>query len=100
MSRIANYPVAVPPKVDVTLGQGEVVVKGPLGTLSQKFGGDVEIVWRPFQLDPTIPPGGKDRRAYMLAKFGSEERIRQMHARIEPLGEAEGINFAFDAKRA
>ena len=43
MSRIANYPVAVPPKVDVTLGQGEVVVKGPLGTLSQKFGGDVEI---------------------------------------------------------
>jgi large subunit ribosomal protein L6 len=43
MSRIANYPVAVPPKVDVTLGQGEVTVKGPLGTLSQKFGGDVEI---------------------------------------------------------
>jgi predicted DsbA family dithiol-disulfide isomerase len=33
----------------------------------------------------------------MLAKFGSEERIRQIHERIEPLGEAEGINFAFDA---
>ena len=43
MSRIANYPVPVPPKVDVTLAPGEVVVKGPLGTLSQKFGGDVEI---------------------------------------------------------
>ncbi|BAB48088.1 MULTISPECIES: DsbA family oxidoreductase [Mesorhizobium] len=58
---------------------------------------DVHIRWRPFQLDPTIPPQGKDRREYMLAKFGSDERIREIHARIEPLGEAEGISFAFDA---
>jgi len=43
MSRIANYPVAVPPKVDVTLVAGEVTVKGPLGTLSQSFGGNVDI---------------------------------------------------------
>ncbi|QKC96925.1 DsbA family oxidoreductase [Mesorhizobium sp. NZP2298] len=61
--------------------------------------GDIEvhIRWRPFQLDPTIPPQGKDRREYMLAKFGSDERIREIHARIEPLGDAEGISFAFDA---
>lgn len=58
---------------------------------------DVHIRWRPFQLDPTIPPQGKDRREYMLAKFGSDERIREIHARIEPLGDAEGISFAFDA---
>ena len=58
---------------------------------------DVSVHWRPFQLDPTIPPEGKDRKAYMLAKFGSEERLREIHARIEPLGEAEGIDFAFEA---
>ncbi|MDF3151823.1 DsbA family protein [Mesorhizobium sp. XAP10] len=58
---------------------------------------DVHVRWRPFQLDPTIPPEGKDRREYMLAKFGSDERIREIHARIEPLGEIEGISFAFDA---
>ncbi|MER8461884.1 DsbA family protein [Mesorhizobium sp. M1396] len=58
---------------------------------------DVNIRWRPFQLDPTIPPQGKDRHEYMLAKFGSDDRIRDIHARIEPLGEAEGISFAFDA---
>jgi predicted DsbA family dithiol-disulfide isomerase len=58
---------------------------------------DVHIRWRPFQLDPTIPPQGKDRHEYMLAKFGSDERIREIHARIEPLGEVEGISFAFDA---
>jgi predicted DsbA family dithiol-disulfide isomerase len=58
---------------------------------------DVHIRWRPFQLDPTIPPQGKDRHDYMLAKFGSDERIHEIHARIEPLGEVEGISFAFDA---
>jgi len=58
---------------------------------------DVEVLWRPYQLDPTIPAGGMDRKRYMLDKFGSEERIRQIHARVEALGEAEGIDFAFDA---
>ena len=43
MSRIANYPVPVPAKVDITLANGEIVVKGPLGSLTQKYGGDVEI---------------------------------------------------------
>lgn len=58
---------------------------------------DVDIRWRPYQLDPTIPPGGKDRRRYMIDKFGSEERIRQIYQRLERLGADEGINFAFDA---
>ncbi len=57
---------------------------------------DLTVRWRPYQLDATIPPGGMDRREYMVAKFGSEERIRQMHANIMPLGAAEGIRFAFE----
>lgn len=58
---------------------------------------EVHVRWRPFQLDPTIPADGLDRRSYMLGKFGSEQRIREIHARIEPLGADEGIAFAFDA---
>lgn len=56
---------------------------------------DVDVRWRPYQLDPTIPPEGKDRKAYMLAKFGSEEKLKQIHDRIVPLGAAEGIDFHF-----
>lgn len=58
---------------------------------------EVEIRWRPFQLDPTIPPQGKDRKQYMLSKFGSEERLREIHAKVEQLGLAEGIDFDFGA---
>ena len=56
---------------------------------------DVDVRWRPYQLDPTIPPEGKDRKQYMLAKFGSEEKLKQIHDRIVPLGAAEGIDFYF-----
>lgn len=56
----------------------------------------VTIHWRPFQLDPTIPPEGKDRRAYMEAKFGSPEKIASIHAHITKLGGELGIPFAFD----
>ena len=43
MSRIAKYPVAIPEKVEVALGQSEVTVKGPLGTLKQALSGDVVV---------------------------------------------------------
>ena len=35
MSRIAKYPVELPKGVEVTLGDSEISVKGPLGTLKQ-----------------------------------------------------------------
>ena len=43
MSRIGNAPVAVPPKVEVTLGDGQISVKGPLGTLTQAVAPTVSI---------------------------------------------------------
>ena len=58
---------------------------------------DVQVHWRPYQLDPTIPQGGKDRGRYMLDKFGDPERIKKMHANVEAIGETVGIDFAFDA---
>ena len=53
------------------------------------------IHWRPYQLDPTIPPGGLDRRAYMARKFG-EERLPDIHARLTEAGRAAGLDLAFD----
>jgi predicted DsbA family dithiol-disulfide isomerase len=58
---------------------------------------DVTVRWRPFQLDPTIPPEGKDRKEYMRAKFGDGNRLGQIHANLVSLGAVEGISFDFDA---
>ena len=43
MSRIANYPVIVPDKVEVTVKPDEISVKGPLGTLTHKLSQRVKI---------------------------------------------------------
>ena len=43
MSRIGNQPVKLPPKVEVTLAGGEISIKGPLGSLSRRFGDTVTI---------------------------------------------------------
>ncbi|HEY3584495.1 MAG TPA: 50S ribosomal protein L6 [Casimicrobiaceae bacterium] len=43
MSRIGNAPVAVPAKVEVTLGDAQISVKGPLGTLTQSMTPSVTI---------------------------------------------------------
>lgn len=57
---------------------------------------EAEVAWRPFQLDPTIPPEGRDRREYMRGKFGSDERIRQLHDNLIQSTLDAGIPFAFD----
>jgi large subunit ribosomal protein L6 len=43
MSRIGNNPIKVPPKVEVSVGPGEISVKGPLGTLSRQFGTAITV---------------------------------------------------------
>jgi large subunit ribosomal protein L6 len=46
MSRIAKYPVVLPKGVEVSLGAGEISVKGPLGTLSQPLAAALVTVER------------------------------------------------------
>ena len=57
---------------------------------------DLAVEWRPFQLNPDMPADGVDRQRYMVAKFGSEERVAEIFGTIEQAGEAEGIQFVFD----
>jgi len=44
MSRVAKNPVIVPSGVEVALAANEISVKGPLGSLTQSFAGDVSVV--------------------------------------------------------
>jgi predicted DsbA family dithiol-disulfide isomerase len=56
---------------------------------------EVEVNFRPFFLDPTIPAEGLDRKAYMLAKFGPE-RLKTIHDPLLAAGKEDGIAYAFD----
>lgn len=56
---------------------------------------DIDLRWRPFQLDSTIPPGGISRKEYMARKFGPE-RAATVHDRVREVGAELGIPFAFE----
>lgn len=55
---------------------------------------NAEVIFRPFFLDPTIPPDGMDRRAYMVAKFG-EERLKTIHDPLIAAGREDGVPYEF-----
>jgi predicted DsbA family dithiol-disulfide isomerase len=54
------------------------------------------IMWRPFQLNPTMPNEGMDRTAYLEAKFGSVDVFRGMEEHVRAAGDGEQISFAFE----
>lgn len=56
----------------------------------------VTVRWRPFLLDPTIPPEGLDRHDYLARKFGSE-RIDDIHRPLIEAGRRDGVPYDFDA---
>jgi len=57
---------------------------------------NVEVRWRPYQLDATLPKQGKDRQQYLEDKFGGAEGATQAYAAVRSAGEDEKIPFAFD----
>jgi predicted DsbA family dithiol-disulfide isomerase len=58
--------------------------------------GPVEVRWRPYQLDPTIPEEGLDRTEYIEKKFGKSGRLQSVHDNLTRLGAQLGLPFAFD----
>lgn len=54
------------------------------------------VVWRPFQLNPTMPKNGMDRTVYLQTKFGSLDAFKEMEERLLEAGRAERIPFAFE----
>jgi predicted DsbA family dithiol-disulfide isomerase len=60
---------------------------------------EVRVTWKPYQLNPWMPPEGMDRAEYRRMKFGSAERSSGMDARLVEAGRGEGIDLRFDRIR-
>ena len=58
-----------------------------------------DVAWRPFQLNPDMPPGGMARDEYRRAKFGSLERSRELDAQVAGAAQVAGIEIRHDLMR-
>jgi predicted DsbA family dithiol-disulfide isomerase len=54
-----------------------------------------EVTWLPFELNPGLPPEGRDRREYMLERFGDVDRFAAGQRQLEGVGVELGIDFQF-----
>jgi large subunit ribosomal protein L6 len=84
MSRIGNFPIPLPPKVEVTLGQGEITVKGPLGTLTRTYGSGLSI----------------ERNGNDLVCVAANESVNAMHGTLRALvaNMVKGVTQGFQRK--
>ncbi|RYJ00400.1 MAG: disulfide bond formation protein DsbA, partial [Acetobacteraceae bacterium] len=93
---------AVPSRIDIVSDAicpwcwvGKRNLEAALAQLAAE-GERFEIFWRPFQLNPDMPPEGVERAAYRAAKFGSETRGRELDAQVAASGRAAGLEFRHD----
>jgi len=63
MSRVANNPVNIPEKVEITINPTAVTVKGPLGEMTQVLKGDVELKQEDNQITFVAARGDKHSKA-------------------------------------
>lgn len=54
-----------------------------------------EVNFRPFFLDPGIPPDGLSRAQYMKDKFGDRD-LEALHKPLEEAGARDGVPYQFD----
>jgi large subunit ribosomal protein L6 len=63
MSRIGKNPIALPAKVEVSVNGGNVVVKGPKGSLTQAVDSDIKVNVADGKIEVTRPTDQKRHKA-------------------------------------
>lgn len=56
---------------------------------------DFDITYKPFQLDPTMPPNGVNRKKYIERKFG-QDVAKDVGGKIIAAGKKIGIDFNYE----
>jgi predicted DsbA family dithiol-disulfide isomerase len=57
----------------------------------------VAVTFRPYQLNPDLPPEGVDHKEHLAEKLGGAEAVERAHAMLAGLGQEDGIDFDFPA---
>lgn len=57
---------------------------------------EIKRIWYPFELNPTMPEAGMDRKTYRSNKFGSWEYSQTLDAQTMQAAISDGIEFRYD----
>ncbi len=99
MSRIAKKPIAIPEKTEVSYANGNLTVKGPLGSLSKTFRPEIEVKIENNEVTLTPVRNSLD----ILALWGTyaahlKNMLLGVHTAFQKKLIVEGIGFKSDVK--
>jgi predicted DsbA family dithiol-disulfide isomerase len=58
-----------------------------------------EIRWRPFELNPDMPPGGEDQEAHLQRKYRrSAEEGASIRGQMKAIADAAGVSLAYEGE--
>jgi predicted DsbA family dithiol-disulfide isomerase len=60
---------------------------------------EVDVEWKPFQLDPSAPAGSRPAPAALAAKFGGEDQARAAMAHVTKIAAEDGIDYDLEGAR-
>lgn len=76
---------------------GKRRIEKAMDALKDKY--DFELEYHPFELNTQLPKEGTDQKAYLAAKFGGEERYRELTGNVKSAAAQEGLAFDFDKQK-
>jgi len=99
MSRIGKKPIVLPPKVEVTIDRNEVTVKGPKGSLTQRFNPDITITQEAGQLVVTRPTDQRNHRAlHGLTRALLSNMVVGVSEGFKSVLEIEGVGYSAEMR--
>jgi predicted DsbA family dithiol-disulfide isomerase len=58
-----------------------------------------EVRWRPFELNPQMPPEGEEQEAHLQRKYGrSAEEGAEMRGRMKSIAESAGVSLSYEGE--
>lgn len=101
MSRLANKPIIVPEKTEVTINEGTVRVKGPLGELSRSFPPFVLFKQEGNAITVSLEKVNKETKAFTgTAVSHIKNMIQGVNTPYEKKLLIEGVGFKVEVKGA
>ncbi len=56
----------------------------------------LQLVWRPFFLNPDTPPEGEPYLPFLINKFGSRDKVEEIFDRVRAAGKPYGLHYDFE----
>ncbi|MEO0463768.1 MAG: DsbA family oxidoreductase [Pseudomonadota bacterium] len=61
---------------------------------------DVDIRWRPFELNPDMPPAGEEQEAHLQRKYGrSAEEGAAVRGKMKAIAEEAGVSLSYEGPK-